>query len=278
MVVETGSAVTELSVGDRVCLEPGITCGQCEFCKSGKYNLCPAVEFLATPPYHGAFRDYLAFPENMCFKLPANVTTLEGALVEPPLCGTACGAPGQCDLREHCVVILGAGCIGLCTLLACRAYGATNVIVVDVLENRLAAAYKLGATHVINAAEHDAVAYIDELTNGRGADVVVETAGAVVTVQQTSYLVKRGGTIVLVGMAPQDTIEFNFAKILAKEAQIQSVFRYRNLYPTAIQALASGMIDLKGIVTHQFEFDALQEALDFVTSNKRDVVKAIIKF
>ena len=82
----------------------------------------------------------------------------------------------------------------------------------------------------------------------------------------------------MVGMAPQDTIEFNFAKILAKEAQIQSVFRYRNLYPTAIQALASGMIDLKGIVTHQFEFDALQEALDFVTSNKRDVVKAIIKF
>ncbi|MGI6148907.1 MAG: NAD(P)-dependent alcohol dehydrogenase [Firmicutes bacterium] len=277
VVVETGSAVTELSVGDRVCLEPGITCGQCEFCKSGKYNLCPAVEFLATPPYHGAFRDYLAFPENMCFKLPANVTTLEGALVEPLSVGLHAARQGSVTLGST-VVILGAGCIGLCTLLACRAYGATNVIVVDVLENRLAAAYKLGATHVINAAEHDAVAYIDELTNGRGADVVVETAGAVVTVQQTSYLVKRGGTIVLVGMAPQDTIEFNFAKILAKEAQIQSVFRYRNLYPTAIQALASGMIDLKGIVTHQFEFDALQEALDFVTSNKRDVVKAIIKF
>ena len=172
------------------------------------------------------------------------MTTLEGALVEPLSVGLH-AAPGQCDLRST-VVILGAGCIGLCTLLACRAYGATNVIVVDVLENRLAAAYKLGATHVINAAEHDAVAYIDELTNGRGADVVVETAGAVVTVQQTSYLVKRGGTIVLVGMAPQDTIEFNFAKILAKEAQINRCSVPQSL-SYSNQALASGMIDLKGL-------------------------------
>jgi L-iditol 2-dehydrogenase len=82
-VVEIGSGVQNLKVGDKVALEPGITCGQCEFCKTGRYNLCPDVEFLATPPYHGSLMNYIAFPENMCFKLPENISTKEGALVEP---------------------------------------------------------------------------------------------------------------------------------------------------------------------------------------------------
>ncbi len=79
-IVEVGKAVTTLEAGDRVALEPGCTCGQCEFCKAGKYNLCPDVEFLATPPYHGCLENYIAFPANMCFKLPDNITTREGAL------------------------------------------------------------------------------------------------------------------------------------------------------------------------------------------------------
>ncbi|MDF2905248.1 MAG: theronine dehydrogenase-like Zn-dependent dehydrogenase [Herbinix sp.] len=275
-IVEIGSRVTELSVGDKVALEPGSTCGQCEFCKSGKYNLCPDVEFLATPPYHGCLENYIAFPANMCFKLPSNITTKEGALVEPLAVGMHAAAQGNVKLGDS-VVILGSGCIGLVTLLACKAYGATDITVVDIMPKRLEYAMKLGATRVINAKDEDAVAKIDEITGGKGVDVVIETAGSKFTIKQTAYLVKRGGTIVLVGMAPEDIIDYNFAKIMGKEATITSVFRYRNIYPKAINAIAKGIIDVSGIVTHEFDFTDSAKAFDFVINNKNDVVKAVIK-
>lgn len=275
-IVELGSKVTELSIGDKVALEPGITCGQCEFCKEGKYNLCPDVEFLATPPYHGCLENYIAFPANMCFKLPSNITSKEGALVEPLAVGMHAAAQGNVKLGDS-VVILGSGCIGLVTLLACKAYGATDITVVDVMPKRLEYAMKLGATRVINAKEEDAVSKMDEITGGKGVNVVIETAGSKITIKQTAYLVKRGGTIVLVGMAPEDIIDYNFAKIMGKEATITSVFRYRNIYPKAINAIAKGIIDVSGIVTHEFDFTDTAKAFDFVINNKNDVVKAVIK-
>jgi L-iditol 2-dehydrogenase len=275
-VVELGSEVKHLKVGDKVALEPGITCGQCEFCKSGRYNLCPYVEFLATPPYHGSMMKYIAFPENMCFKLPDNLSTKEGALVEPLSVGMHAAMQGGVKLGDS-VVILGAGTIGLVTLLACKAFGATDITVVDVIPKRLDYARKLGATTVINAAETDVFAEVEKLTNKAGVDIVIETAGTARTISQTPYLIKNGGTIVLVGMAPQDIIEFNFAKIMAKEAQIKSVFRYRNIYPIAIKALEQGIINITGIVTHEFDFEESAKAFDYVINNKQDVVKAVIK-
>jgi L-iditol 2-dehydrogenase len=275
-VVELGSKVTNLQIGDKVALEPGCTCGQCEFCKTGKYNLCPDVEFLATPPYHGCLENYIAFPANMCFKLPDNISSKEGALVEPLAVGMHAAAQGNVKLGDS-VVILGAGCIGLVTLLACKAYGATDITVVDIMQKRLDYAMKLGASRVINAKEADTIKTLEELTKGKGVDVVIETAGSKITVQQTSYLVKRGGTIVLVGMAPEDIIDYNFAKLMAKEANINTVFRYRNIYPKAINAIAKGIIDVSGIVTHEFDFEDTAKAFDFVIHNKNDVVKAVIK-
>lgn len=275
-IMEVGSEVTHLSVGDRVALEPGVTCGQCEFCKSGKYNLCPDVEFLATPPYHGCLEKYIAFPANMCFLLPDGISTKEGALIEPLAVGMHAAKQGNVGLGDS-VVILGAGCIGLVTLLACKAYGATDITVVDVVSKRLDYAMKLGATRVINAKEADPVAVLDAHTKGAGSRVIIETAGNKMTIKQTSFLVKRGGTIVLVGLAAEDEIMFNFAKIMNKEATIKSVFRYRNLYPKAIQAVANGLIDVSGIVTHEFDFEKADAGFDFVIQHKEDVVKGIIK-
>ena len=275
-IVAIGAKVETLKVGDKVALEPGITCGQCEFCKTGRYNLCPDVEFLATPPYHGCLMNYIAFPENMAFKLPDTISTKEGALVEPLAVGMHAAKQGNVTLGDS-VVILGSGTIGLVTLLACKAFGATDITVVDVIPKRLEYAKKLGATTVINAMEVDVLAEIDKLTNKKGVDVVIETAGATTTIAQTPYLVKNGGCIVLVGMAPQDIIEYNFAKILAKEATIKSVFRYKNIYPQAINAIAKGIIDISGIITHEFDFDDVSQAFDFAINHKQEVVKAVIK-
>ncbi|MHB8072292.1 NAD(P)-dependent alcohol dehydrogenase [Desulfosporosinus fructosivorans] len=275
-IVAIGAKVETLKVGDKVALEPGITCGQCEFCKSGRYNLCPDVEFLATPPYQGCLMNYIAFPENMAFKLPDMISTKEGALVEPLAVGMHAAKQGNVKLGDS-VVILGSGTIGLVTLLACKAFGATDITVVDVIPKRLEYAKKLGATTVINATEVDVLTEIDKLTNKKGVDIVIETAGSATTIAQTPYLIKNGGCIVLVGMAPQDIIEYNFAKILAKEAEIKSVFRYRNIYPQAIQAISKGVIDISGIITHEFAFDDVAKAFDFVINHKQEVVKAVIK-
>ncbi|MGG6309288.1 NAD(P)-dependent alcohol dehydrogenase [Paenibacillus macerans] len=275
-ITEVGAAVRHLKVGDRVALEPGLTCGHCEFCKSGRYNLCPDVRFLATPPIHGCLSDYIAYPADMAFKLPDRVSTREGALVEPLAVGLHAASQGQVKLGDR-VVILGAGAIGLMTLLASRAFGALETIVVDVIENRLDFAKKLGATRVVNARQEDVAAVVAECTDGQGADVVIETAGSEATIKQTPYLVKRGGTIVLVGFAPKDIIDYDFMQILLKEARIESVFRYRNLFPPAIGAIADGRIDVKPMVTHEFSFEDSKLAFDYVIENKNDVVKALIK-
>lgn len=275
-VVEIGKDVENLKIGDRVAMEPGKTCGKCEFCKAGLYNLCPDVEFFATPPYHGVFVNYVSYPEDMCFKLPDNVSSVEGALVEPLSVGLHATGQGGVKLGDT-VVIFGTGCIGLSTLLASKARGASVIIVVDMLENRLEKAKELGATYIVNASKENAVVKILELTKGKGANVVLETAGAMATVKQTVDVLKTGGTIVMVGMTPEDEVEFNFMKLMSKEGQIKTIFRYRNLYPVAINAIASGAIRIKDIVSHEFDFEDTKDAFDFVAKNNSEVVKAVIK-
>ncbi|MCR5674760.1 MAG: NAD(P)-dependent alcohol dehydrogenase [Lachnospiraceae bacterium] len=275
-VAALGEGVTSLAVGDPVCLEPGITCGQCAFCKSGKYNLCPDVVFLATPPVQGCNEEYIAFPENMCFKLPENVSTKEGALIEPLSVGFHAANQGGVGVGDT-VVILGAGTIGLTTLLSCKAHGAGRIIVADLVDAKLKKASELGATEIINSKAEDPLARIRELTGGQGADVVFETAGSPVTIAQTPHVVKRGGTIVLVGIAAVEEINYNFAQIMDKEATIKSVFRYRNIFPKAVAAVASGAIDVKGLVTHEYAFDDIEEAYNEAVRNKTDLIKAVIK-
>lgn len=276
-VVETGSAVTELKAGDRVALEPGVGCGHCEMCKNGKYNLCPDVVFFATPPVQGALQNYVAHPADMCFKLPDKVSAKAGALVEPLCVGMHACKQGGVTLGQS-VVILGAGCIGLVTLLSAKALGASKVIVVDLFEKRLEFAKKLGANHVIDASQEDVDAKICELLGGKGADVVIEAAGSGKTIYETPFFAKPGGTVVLTGIAVESDLQYNFSQVMSKELTIKSVFRYRNLYPTAIAAIADGTIDVEQIVTHEFQFDDVKNAFDTVIRDAKNVVKGIITF
>ena len=212
----------------------------------------------------------------MCFKLPDNVSTKEGALIEPLSVGFHAANQGNVQVGDT-VVILGGGCIGLVTLLSCKAHGAGKIILADIVDARLEKAKELGATHVINSKEVDVKEEIARLTEGRGVDIVFETAGSPVTIAQTPFLVCKGGTIVLVGISAQEEINYNFAQIMDKEATIKSVFRYRNIYPKAIAAVASGAIDVNNIVTHEFDLEHIQEAFEEAVNNKTDLVKAVIK-
>ncbi|MCL2060492.1 MAG: zinc-binding dehydrogenase, partial [Oscillospiraceae bacterium] len=252
-------------------------CGECEYCLTGRYNLCPGVVFLATPPVQGCFSNYIAFPAKLAFKLPGNISAKEGALVEPLAVGLEAATAG--GVRLGCsVAILGSGCIGLVSLLASKALGASRVAVTDVIDLRLDKARELGADFVFNATSGDAVKALMEASGGRGYDVVMETAGAVATTQQTPELVKRGGTIVLVGLPPESTFPFNFAALMGRVAEIKTIFRYKNQYPVAINALASGKIDVSGIVTHEYAFEDIAEAFRVNIEERSSVVKIVVKF
>lgn len=274
-VVQVGAKVRNLKVGDRVCLEPGKTCGHCEFCKSGKYNLCPDVQFFATPPYDGVFQEYVAHPEELCFKLPENVSTMEGALIEPLAVGFH--AAGQAGAHVgQIAVVMGAGCIGLVSLMALKAYGVQKVISVDIMDARLDKAKEIGAWATINGSKENVVERIMELTNGMGADVIIETAGTDITTDQAVHAAKRGGTLVLVGYSASGKATIPTGLALDKEVQIKTVFRYRNIYPMAIEAVASGMADIQKIVTNIFELDDIQQAMTACVQDKKNIVKAVV--
>lgn len=276
VVVEVGKEVTDLKVGDHVALEPGKTCGQCEFCKTGRYNLCSNVIFFATPPYDGVFQEYVAHDADLCFKLPNNVSTLAGALIEPLAVGMHAANQGEAHAGQTAIVT-GAGAIGLVTILALKVQGVSKIIVVDVMQKRLDKALELGATHIINASEIDAIEKVMEITNGKGCDLAIETAGSEITTNQIIHMVKKGSNIVLVGYGKTGMMNLEMSLALDKEVTFKTVFRYRHIYPMAIDAVASGKINLEGIATNIFEFDDIQNAMDSSVKNKADIVKAVVR-
>lgn len=275
-VVEVGKNVKHLKVGDRVALEPGKTCGHCEFCKTGRYNLCSDVVFFATPPVDGVFQEYVAHEAELCFKLPDNVSTLEGALIEPLAVGFHAAIQGDAHLGQKAVV-MGAGCIGLVSMMALKARGVSEVYVVDIMEKRLEKALELGATGVINGAKEDVLERVKELTDGAGMDLVIETAGTEITTRQAIHMAKKGSNIVLVGYSKTGEMTLPMSLVLDKELTFKTVFRYRHIYPMAIDAVAAGKVNLKGIVTDVFRLDEAQKAMDYSVNNKADIVKAVIR-
>ena len=169
-VVEVGKKVEGIVPGDRVALEPGVPCQTCEFCMSGRYNLCPDVRFLGARPWlNGAFSRYVSHPARWTFKLPDAMDTVEGALLEPLVVGMHSvnrANPGT----GQAVLILGAGCIGLMTLEACLARGITNVTISDLYENRLNMAGTIGARHTVNSSKEDIVTRTAQITGNKGYD------------------------------------------------------------------------------------------------------------
>lgn len=275
-VVAVGRNVKHLKPGDRVALEPGRTCGHCEFCKTGRYNLCPDVEFFATPPVDGVFQEYAVHEAALCFKLPDNVSTMEGALIEPLAVGFHAANQGGAHVGQTAVV-MGAGCIGLVSMMALKAMGVSRVYVADIMQKRLDKAVELGADGVINSAQEDAVARVAELTGGAGCDLVIETAGTEITTRQAIAIVKKGATIVLVGYSRTGELTLPVSQALDKELTLKTIFRYRHVYPMAIDAVAAGRVNLKALPTHIFSFDDMQSAMDQSIHDKANVVKAVVK-
>lgn len=260
VVIAVGPDVKRLKVGDRVAVEPAIGCKVCKLCKVGRYNLCPDGIYSATPPVHGSLQNYYIHVEDCCFKLPPNVTMEEGALLEPLAVGVhSCRIAGV-NLAST-VLVLGAGPIGMVTVLVAKAMGADKICVVDLVQSKLDIAKQLGAdvTYLVKKGEkeEDTVRQIHQLL-GSAPNISIECTGAESCVRLAILATELGGVVTLVGIGSTN-MNLPITIALVREVEIRSGFRYANAYPAALAMVANGTIDATKLITHHFE---LSESLD----------------
>lgn len=276
-VVETGAAVAHLRPGDRVAIEPGYGCRRCAACRAGKYNLCEDMIFAATPPHDGTLTGLWRSPADFCYKLPDNVSLQEGALVEPLAVGVhivkqAAVQPGQS------VVVMGAGPVGLLCAAVARAYGASKVVSVDIVQSKLDFARDFAATHTYLSRrvspEDNAAAIRAHAGLPGGADVVIDASGAEPSIQTSLHAVRVGGTYVQGGMGKSD-INFPIMAMCLKEVTAKGSFRYGpGDYELAVELIASGKVDVKKLVSAVVPFEQAEEA--FKKVKEGEVIKMLI--
>ncbi|MDG5473689.1 NAD(P)-dependent alcohol dehydrogenase [Jeotgalibacillus sp. ET6] len=274
-VVEAGENVSSLSIGDRVAIEPGVACGKCSYCKSGRYNLCPDVEFMATPPFDGAWAEYAVVRSDFAYKLPEEMTYEEGALLEPFSVGFHAMSRGNVKAGDV-LFISGLGPIGLLAVQAAQAFGVTTIYASDVVPARRQLALEMGVDQVFDPSAETIPQRIKEVVNGEGADICVETSGNRFAMGEAVHCVKRGGRVVFIGMTQEETIPVNLNHVIDSELDLFGIFRYANVYEKAIRALAGGKSKLNEVITHSFPLDRIKEALEIAEHQKDNSVKIMI--
>ncbi|NTZ19372.1 NAD(P)-dependent alcohol dehydrogenase [Paenibacillus sp. JMULE4] len=274
-IVSLGSDVRHLTVGQRVTIEPGVTCGRCHHCKSGHYNLCPKVEFLATPPYDGAFCEYIAIRADFLYPVPDHMSYERAALIEPFSVGLHAVRRGRLKPGET-VVIMGMGPIGILALAAAKAAGAKRIIGVDLEPFRLERALQMGATDVVHLRKEDATEAINRITHEQKADLAIETAGNGKAAQAALRSVRRGGRVVLVGLPQESETPLSIPYIVDNEIDIYGVFRYCNTYPTGVALLADDDIDLGPVITDYMTLEQTAAAFEKAIKEKNSTLKIII--
>ncbi|KAE8672363.1 L-idonate 5-dehydrogenase [Hibiscus syriacus] len=256
IVEQLGSQVKSLEVGDRVALEPGSSCQICNRCKKGRYNICPEMKFFGSAPTNGALANKVVHPENLCFKLPDNVSLEEGAMCEPLSVGIHACRRAEVGPETN-VLIVGAGPIGLVTLLAARAFGAPRIVIVDVDDCRLSIAKKLGADESVQVSTNiqDVGEEVVKIQNvmASSIDVSFDCVGFRKSLTTALSATEAGGKVGLIGLAQGDlTIPLSSAAV--REIDVVGIFRYRNTWPLCIEFLSTGKIDVKPLITHRFDF------------------------
>lgn len=267
VIVQRGAGAIAHPVGTRVAIEPGVPCRRCQQCRSGRYNLCPDVRFLATPPVDGAITDHLVVDEDYVHPVPDTVSDDAAAMIEPLSVGmwaTRTAAVGPDDD----VLITGAGPIGLMCAAAARLRGARSIAVTDVNPARLDVATTFGATRVLSA----------DSPLGAGssgaADVLLECSGHPAAIAAGIGALRPAGRAVLVGMGP-DEVPLPLQQLQNKELLLTGTFRYANTYPAAIAAVARGDIDADSMVTHHFPLEQTAAALTVGRSDPT-ALKAVV--
>ncbi|TGE39303.1 2,3-butanediol dehydrogenase [Desulfosporosinus fructosivorans] len=273
-IVEVGPGVDSLKVGDRVTADACQHCGKCYFCQRNMTQLCQQVAFTGLNA-NGAFAEYVNVPVNTLYKLSDNISYEAGALIEPLAVGFH--AVRQAPLLAgESVVILGAGTIGLSTLQAARAAGASKIFVIEVARARKEYALKLGATAVFDPTEVDVVQKVREATGGLGADVSLECIGHEKTVPLAIDLARSAGKVVLVGI-PERESSMNFFGVVATEKKITGCLCYNGEFAPVIDLLGDGRLQAEPLITGKIKIDDIvNKGFEELVNNKEQNIKIIV--
>ncbi|KAK4340836.1 hypothetical protein RND71_039337 [Anisodus tanguticus] len=266
IVEQVGSQVKFLKIGDCVALESRISCRQCQLCKDGRYNLCREMKFFGSPPTNGALANQVVHPADLCFKLSDNVSLEEGAMCEPLSVGVhACHRANVGP--ETKLIIVGAGTIGLVTMLAACAFGSPKIVIVDIDDCRLSFAKDLGADEIIKVSFRTQVLlfFLPISSNfvSYPVDLSFDCVGFNKTMSMALQATRAGGKVCLVRLG-QSEMTLPLTSAAAREVDVIGIFRYRNTWPLCIEFLRTGKIDVKPLITHRYKFtqEGMEEAFE----------------
>ncbi len=277
IVEKIGSSVTWVRPGDRVAIEPAVSCGKCDQCISGRRHTCRDLKFLGCPgQLEGCLSEYIVMPQENCYKIKDSMTFIQGVLVEPLSIGVY-SATFLENPKEKTIGILGSGPIGLFVLLASRVNGVKKVFMTDKIEERLVIGQRAGADWIGNPDMINIIEKIKKIEPNQ-LDVVFECCGEQDALDQAVDLLKPGGKLIIVGIPEPNEISFNINKIRRKEISIQNVRRQNNCTQKTIDLIAGGKINVDFIVTHNFKLQDTALAFEIVENYRDGVIKAIIDF
>lgn len=276
IVQEVGPKVTRVKPGDRIAVDPAMSCWKCDQCLAGRPHTCRKLRFLGCPGQaEGCLSEYLVMPEASCFPIPESMSFDEAAISEPLSIGVY-SVKLSLLMPGAGIGILGVGPIGLSVLLVARAQGASRAYVTDKIDDRLELARKMGAAWGENPDRQDVVRKITELEPSQ-LDIVFECCGEQEAMDQAVDMLKPGGKLVLVGIpATLERVSFVIDKLRRKEICVQNVRRQNHCAQAALDMMARGEIDVRPMVTHRFSFDRTKDAFDLVAGYRDGVVKAMI--
>jgi L-iditol 2-dehydrogenase len=271
-VAALGEGVTGLTVGQRVALEPALSCGACHACNIGRPNCCPNVQFLGTPPYNGTFEDYHLYAPAQCVPIPDHVSFEAAATLEPMAVGVHAVNMARLKMGDR-IAIMGCGTIGIVTMMAARAAGASFIAMSDPIPARREAAKRFGADLVLDPTADNVV----EAIQATGPiDVAFEAAGEQGAIDDATLVVRPAGTCVIIGIPAVDRIALWVHNVRRKELNLIMARRSNMELEPTIRLLGSGQLHPEQIVTHRFPLERLAEGMDLVHHYRDGVLKAMI--
>jgi alcohol dehydrogenase len=290
-LAEIGEAAGEkhgVSVGDRVSVEMILPCWQCDYCRSGLYNLCEQdriegrqygcnISSARVPHLYGGWSEYLFVPKDaIVHRIPAHVPLMRAVLIEPLAVAVRAVNLTPPQLGDSAVIV-GAGPIGLLTVVAAKAAGAGPVILIGTREERLTLGQQLGADYIIDYREEDARQKLSQFTGGKGADIVFETAGTVSAQKEALSYARIAGKVNFIGLTGNKTVPINTdAEMTFKELSLHTSFLSAGAYQGAIKIIASGRYPIEKMITHEFKLDQTERALHTAADRDTQAIKVVI--
>ncbi|RKL68130.1 alcohol dehydrogenase [Salipaludibacillus neizhouensis] len=273
-VEEIGADVTGLAVGDKVVIEPIESCGKCYACRTGRTNVCSKLEVYGVH-LEGGMQEYVAMPDYLVHKVSQDLDWKESVLVEPFTIGAQATWRGNVK-KGDTVLITGAGPIGLCCLKMAKAKGATCIIT-DLSDDRLEFAKSWGGDVTINAIKEDVKEQVFDLTNGEGANIVIDAVCIPKTLEDAIEIVSPAGYVVVLGFDEKPS-SIPQLPITKKEITIVGSRLQTNKFPEVIQLFNEKTFGIEDMVTHQFPVEKIKEAISLIENSPNDIRKVVITF